>query len=82
MENKRLFFDAKSVLQEYLQEEKAGELTYRSVGEEGPEHEKVFIMEAVLNGEVIGTGKGKSKKAAQQSAAYDALMKCQGADEG
>ena len=82
LENKRLFFDAKSVLQEYLQEEKAGELTYRSVGEEGPEHEKVFIMEAVLNGEVIGTGKGKSKKAAQQSAAYDALMKCQGADEG
>lgn len=82
LENKRLFFDAKSVLQEYLQEEKAGELAYRPIGEEGPEHKKVFVMEAVVNGEVVGTGKGKSKKAAQQSAAYDALMKYKGADEG
>lgn len=65
-----------------MQEEKAGELTYRPVGEEGPEHEKVFVMEALLNGEVIGTGKGKSKKAAQQSAAYEALMKCKKGNEG
>jgi ribonuclease-3 len=75
LENKRLFYDAKSILQERLQEAKAGELTYELVREEGPEHEKVFVMDALLNGIVIGTGQGKSKKTAQQHAAYDALMK-------
>lgn len=78
LENKRLFYDAKSILQERLQEVKAGELTYELVREEGPEHEKVFVMEALLNGKVIGTGQGKSKKAAQQHAAYDALLKQKG----
>lgn len=74
LENKRLFYDAKSILQEQLQEKKAGELTYELVREEGPEHEKVFVMNALLNDVVIGTGQGKSKKTAQQHAAYDALM--------
>lgn len=82
LENKRLFYDAKSILQERLQEAKAGELTYELVREEGPEHEKIFVMEALLDGEVIGTGQGKSKKAAQQHAAYDALLKHKRAYEG
>lgn len=82
LENKRLFYDAKSVLQERLQEAKAGELTYELVREEGPEHEKTFVMEALLNGKVIGTGQGKSKKTAQQHAAYDALLKYKRACEG
>lgn len=82
LENKRLFFDAKTVLQEYLQETKLGELTYELIREEGPEHKKVFVVEAVLNGEIVGTGRGKSKKAAQQQAAYDVLMKYKGTDEG
>lgn len=78
LDNKRLFFDAKSILQERIQETKAGDLVYELVKEEGPEHDKMFVMEAKLNCEVIGSGKGKSKKAAQQNAAYDALLRQDG----
>ncbi len=80
LENKRLFYDAKSILQERIQEAKLGELTYELIREEGPEHEKNFVMEARLNGQAIGTGQGKSKKTAQQHAAYDALLKQNGTE--
>lgn len=80
LENKRLFYDAKSILQERIQEAKIGELTYELIREEGPEHEKNFVMEARLNGKTIGTGQGKSKKTAQQHAAYDALLKQNGTE--
>lgn len=79
LENKRLFYDAKSILLEQVQETKAGNLTYELIREEGPEHEKVFVMEARLDGKTIGKGQGKSKKTAQQHAAYDALLKQKGA---
>lgn len=78
LENKRLFYDSKSILQERVQEAKLGALTYQLLREEGPEHDKLFVMAAVLNGETIGTGQGKSKKTAQQHAAYDALLKQKG----
>ena len=78
LEHKRLFYDAKSILQEYVQETKAGELVYELIKEEGPEHDKLFAMEARLNGKTIGYGEGKSKKTAQQHAAYDALLKKDG----
>ena len=45
------------------------------IREEGPEHDKLFVVEARLNDVTIGSGEGKSKKAAQQHAAYDALLK-------
>ena len=80
LDHKRLFYDAKSILQERIQEAKLGELTYELIREEGPEHEKNFVMEARLNGETIGTGQGKSKKTAQQHAAYDALLKQSGTE--
>lgn len=75
LEHKRLFYDAKSILQERVQEEKLGELTYELLQEEGPEHQKVFVMAVLLNGKTIGTGRGRNKKTAQQHAAYDALLK-------
>lgn len=75
LDHKRLFYDAKSILQEHIQETKAGELVYELIREEGPEHDKLFVMEARLNGVTIGYGEGKSKKTAQQHAAYDALLK-------
>lgn len=75
LDHKRLFYDAKSILQEYIQETKAGELVYELIREEGPEHDKLFVVEARLNDVTIGSGEGKSKKAAQQHAAYDALLK-------
>lgn len=75
LDHKRLFYDAKSILQEHIQETKAGELVYELIREEGPEHDKLFVVEARLNDVTIGSGEGKSKKAAQQHAAYDALLK-------
>lgn len=75
LDHKRLFYDAKSILQEHVQETKAGELVYELIREEGPEHDKLFVVEARLNDVMIGSGEGKSKKAAQQHAAYDALLK-------
>lgn len=75
LDHKRLFYDAKSILQEHIQETKAGELVYELIREEGPEHDKLFVVEARLNDVTIGCGEGKSKKAAQQHAAYDALLK-------
>ena len=75
LDHKRLFYDAKSILQEHVQETKAGELVYELIREEGPEHDKLFVVEARLNDVTIRSGEGKSKKAAQQHAAYDALLK-------
>lgn len=50
-------------------------LTYRLIGEQGPDHDKVFTFEVLLNDTVIGTGEGRSKKEAEQMAAKDALQK-------
>ncbi len=62
----------------FLQErtQKAGkELTYRLVSESGPDHDKVFVIEALIDGECVGSGTGKSKKSAEQQAAYGVLKK-------
>ena len=72
--NKQLFYDAKTTLQEIVQAKKNQVLSYSIIGEEGPEHNKEFVAEVAINGNVIGTGKGHTKKAAQQHAAYQALL--------
>ena len=69
------FKDNKSLLQEEIQKVKGNILTYEEVGEEGPDHDKTFIFKVSLNGELIGEGKGKSKKEAEQNAAGSALEK-------
>lgn len=48
---------------------------YELIGETGPEHDKQFHVEAYLNDVLIGTGAGRTKKAAEQQAAYEALVK-------
>lgn len=74
LETKQLFYDSKSILQERAQ--KVGkELTYRLVSESGPDHDKVFVIEAWIDGKCVGSGNGKSKKSAEQQAAYAVLMK-------
>ena len=75
LENKILFYDSKTVLQEILQAEGDGEFSYELKGEEGPDHNKSFWVDAVRNGEVIGSGHGRTKKAAEQQAAYEAILK-------
>ncbi len=71
------FKDNKSLLQEYIQRVKGNTLAYEEVGEEGPDHDKTFVFRVKLNGEVIGEGKGRSKKEAEQNAAGIALEKIQ-----
>ena len=73
LEHKQLFFDSKTILQERIQAHHADTLHYELVGEEGPDHLKQFIVEARLGDRVIGRGVGRTKKAAEQEAAYHAL---------
>lgn len=66
--------DYKSKLQELVQTEKKS-LEYRLISETGPAHDKVFEIEVVIGDIVYGRGKGKSKKEAEQRAAFDAYKK-------
>ena len=75
IENKQLFFDSKTILQELVQGEMECEPVYELIGEEGPNHNKKFIVQVKLKGEVYGAGSGRTKKAAEQEAAYAAIMK-------
>lgn len=74
IQNKTLFFDSKTILQEMVQSYTKDLLTYRLVFESGPDHDKQFEVDAVLGENVIGHGVGHSKKNAEQEAAYNALM--------
>ncbi len=64
----------KSRLLEYSQARGLSMPVYRVVGESGPDHAKVFRVEVSINGQVLGSGMGKSKKAAQQHAAQVAMQ--------
>jgi ribonuclease-3 len=69
------FKDNKSLLQEIIQKNKGSTISYEEIGESGPDHEKVFKFVVKINGEIVGTGEGRSKKEAEQAAAGDALEK-------
>ena len=75
LENKKLFYDAKTVLQEYIQGNGRGNVSYELLGEEGPDHDKVFVSRVLFEQEELGIGRGKTKKAAEQNAAYEAILK-------
>ena len=74
LEHKQLFYDAKTILQEEVQKESGGTLHYELVHEDGPEHNKTFMVDVMINGVKVGRGTGHSKKAAEQQAAYEALL--------
>ena len=78
LENKILFLDSKTLLQEEIQKKNTAQLRYELVGETGPDHDKQFSVEAYLDDKLIGSGVGRTKKAAEQQAAYEALMKLKG----
>ncbi len=65
--------DYKTSLQELVQQKKNQSLLYRLIGESGPDHDKEFVVEVVLNGAVVGKGVGSSKKRAEQEAARAAI---------
>lgn len=67
--------DSKTRLQEDIQAEFRDEVKYHVIDESGPAHDRVFTVEVTFNGLVLGKGTGKSKKAAEEAAAKDALSK-------
>ena len=66
--------DYKSRLQQLVQQDGSEELSYRVIREEGPEHNKRFEVEALINSNPVGRGSGKSKRDAEQAAAREALL--------
>ena len=69
--------DYKTQLQEVVQRKSNQVITYRQVGETGPDHDKTFTFEVMINGVVSGRGSGKTKKEAEQMAACKALENVQ-----
>ncbi len=79
LEHKQLFYDSKTILQEIVQAREGEQLLeYELLKEEGPDHRKVFEVSAILNGQEIGRGSGRTKKAAEQLAAYRGILKLKG----
>lgn len=74
IEEKQLFHDSKTTLQEVVQGSSKGEIVYSLIKEEGPDHDKTFTVQISIGGQVTGTGEGRTKKAAEQQAAYKALL--------
>lgn len=72
-ENKQLFYDSKTILQEKVQK-KGKTLSYELIEEIGPDHDKIFLVEARIDGQAVGSGKGRNKKSAEQQAAYQVLI--------
>lgn len=69
-----IFRDYKTILQEIIQGNN-GKISYKLVGESGPDHNKEFEMQVKCGQDTIGIGKGKNKKEAEKEAARDALVK-------
>lgn len=74
LEDKRLFYDSKSNLQELIQGVLKREFHYELIDESGPEHNKTFVVEVIMEDKSLGRGLGRTKKAAEQQAAYEALL--------
>lgn len=72
MDRKIEFTDSKTILQERVQES-GDKLLYELVEEIGPAHDREYVVNALINGEVKGSGRGKTKKSAEQMAAYAIL---------
>lgn len=75
VEHKQLFYDSKTILQEIIQSDKESDVSYTITGERGPDHDKSFDAEVLVGSRKIGTGSGRTKKAAEQHAAYDAICR-------
>ena len=72
----KLFSDYKSEVQEFIQKNGRNlAITYNTVREEGPAHDKTFFVNLTYDGKILGEGSGKSKKEAEQQAAKTALAR-------
>ena len=77
MEHKKLFYDSKTILQEMVQNEYKQAVHYKLMSEEGPEHQKRFTVQVYMNNKPLEIGVGRTKKAAEQEAAYKAILHLQ-----
>lgn len=76
LEHKKLFFDSKTILQEIVQKEDGcGHLNYELTGTTGPDHDKLFHVKVLFDEREMGFGSGHTKKAAEQQAAYQAILR-------
>jgi ribonuclease-3 len=75
IKEQKLYRDAKSQLQEVVQAQGFATPIYEVIGESGPDHNKEFTVQVLVNRKVVGSGTGKSKQLAQQAAARQALEK-------
>ena len=75
IDSKKLFFDSKTILQEMIQADYKEPLQYKLIGETGPDHDKEFTVAAIVDGKELSQGSGKTKKSAEQAAAYQAILK-------
>ena len=74
MENKKLFFDSKTILQELVQANFTEAVSYRLLTEEGPDHDKTFVSAVYIGKKEYGQGRGRTKKSAEQEAAYQTIL--------
>ena len=74
VESMQMFSDSKSILQEITQGDNLGQIRYEICGESGPEHDKIFDVRVYVGDKNLGEGSGKTKKAAEQKAAYMAIL--------
>lgn len=73
LDNSKLFVDSKTHLQEIVQKTSDQPVEYVIINEKGPDHNKTFEVNVRHMNQVIGTGTGRSKKAAEQEAAFNAI---------
>ena len=73
-DNRIFFHDSKTILQEMIQTKPNQQLVYKLLEEKGPDHNKEFTVEALLNDSRVGFGRGRTKKSAEQQAAYEAIL--------
>lgn len=73
--NESVLTDAKTLLQEQMQAEHRDSVHYVTIDQQGPAHDRTFIVNVMFNDIVLATGSGKSKKAAEEDAARKALEK-------
>ncbi len=73
VEHMQLFYDSKTILQELIQG-RHEQLSYELIDESGPDHDKQFTVAVLVDGERVSEGEGHTKKAAEQQAAYQALL--------
>lgn len=79
--HKQLFYDSKTILQETVQGQNLGAMNYKLIGESGPDHDKVFRVELWIGDKRTSIGEGHTKKAAEQEAAYHALIQLKSAEQ-